>query len=378
MGPVAECSNARVANRLTRRGRAGAAAFTLIELLVVISIITLLISILLPQLSAARRVAQRVYCNANLRSTLQGMNNYSVSNDDSIPGSPNTSGVYLAGVTSGIWAGPCTSRWDFMGPIARENGMEDVMVEDPKVRFDIIRRMKMFQCASNPYLASAFVGAGGLDAGVGPMIAMNTGRNFMYLGAAKVLKESDGANPAVVANDPGMDIVPSNWEEKLPASYSPRLSVIGDTANKIYVADGSRYATINQPPDYDLNVQARYGGTHSDSGPYTSFSRSWDRSAAPGNGSTTVACTTGADARQYGYRHSTAAMVPCGAAANAFQGNFGYFDGHADTLGDLKSANPFLWLPARSVLTVNTTMYADVKREYAPGIQNNRPLNINN
>jgi prepilin-type N-terminal cleavage/methylation domain-containing protein/prepilin-type processing-associated H-X9-DG protein len=65
-----------------RRRKSG---FTLVELLVVIGIIALLISILMPALSAARSQATRLKCSANLRTIGQTMHQYANDNKGYIP-----------------------------------------------------------------------------------------------------------------------------------------------------------------------------------------------------------------------------------------------------------------------------------------------------
>lgn len=55
--------------------------FTLVELLVVISIISILMSILMPALSRAREQGQRVHCISNLKSLAMAWNLYAQDND---------------------------------------------------------------------------------------------------------------------------------------------------------------------------------------------------------------------------------------------------------------------------------------------------------
>ena len=86
-----------------REGRASLTGFTLVELLVVIGIISVLIAILLPALSRARRQAQRVVCASNLRQLAGAFIAYAQANRGSFPAPAN---AYRAQVEDWIYWQP--------------------------------------------------------------------------------------------------------------------------------------------------------------------------------------------------------------------------------------------------------------------------------
>jgi len=72
-------------NSLPRRRRPGAGAFTLVELLVVIGIIGVLIGILLPALTRARRQAKQTQCASNMRQCALAILQYAANNKGLLP-----------------------------------------------------------------------------------------------------------------------------------------------------------------------------------------------------------------------------------------------------------------------------------------------------
>ena len=121
-------------------------AFTLIELLVVVAIIALLLAMLLPALSGARARAQRVKCQANLRTLGHAVQFYLTENRDAFPDAPFYGCLgYIGRSMYHALLGSQTP--EHLRPMNRYFGVEDNMVGDgPQVER---KRNDAFECPSD-------------------------------------------------------------------------------------------------------------------------------------------------------------------------------------------------------------------------------------
>jgi len=124
--------------RSTRRRICHGGGFTLVELLVVISIIALLLSLLLPAISAARDVAEKVVCQSNLRQIGLGGFMYSEDHDGFLPA--DRASASDRGETWVEALGPQLSANDRYKPIMRcPEGVPDP--QDISEQFDDVARL---------------------------------------------------------------------------------------------------------------------------------------------------------------------------------------------------------------------------------------------
>ena len=90
-----------------------AKAFTLIELLVVIAVIALLMAVIIPSLSLAKRKAASIVCMANVKNLSLAWYSYQEENDGHIV-NPDTTGIVTDG-TTGKYPGWVIRPWGYDG-----------------------------------------------------------------------------------------------------------------------------------------------------------------------------------------------------------------------------------------------------------------------
>ncbi len=338
--------------------------FTLVELLVVIGIIALLIGILLPTLSQARKSAKSVVCLSNLRSIVQGQILYTTQWDGWMPGSPSTSG---SGEYEGVFnPDPATDSrhpytvdnlpqriglFDYVTPSAE---MMDIAFNEGPTIDDRVERYRqligpgsVFACPENTAEAVAFTGSGGPDVGPLPFNSYSTNLTFMWKMPA-VASSGDSRKGRTNVPSFGGAVV------DIAQGYAPKVSKLGGASLKVVLADGARYLR-NRYPTYNLGVGNSYGGNFSDYGPWCRFSNGMNREMAAGNGG-----SADFDPRTLWARHGSGQAF---AQGGAFESNYAFADGHVEKLNDLEASNPVFWMPINSRIKEGQ-VHADVVDEF--------------
>ena len=309
-------------NRSPSRGR----GFTLIELLVVVAIIALLISILLPSLGAARKIAKTVACSAKIKAINLAMTMYASEWNGAILGNVHTSGAFMLDSTGtaidSTWNDDNLLRinqcFDWTAPVAKY--MNIAFDEGPKKnsnRYSILAEAKAFACPENDILGVAFRGVPG-DI-TEPLLSYNTAMAFQY-------EWKSGASSA--------DAVYSGFSTFKFPGYRPRIDLVGNPASKVFLADGAKYWNSGQPGPPNVNIYFNGGGSpggyYADWGPFNANTRSYN-----------YVGTTGANGLSYAMRHG--ARDGKSLATSKF--NVGFFDNHVETMTGLQGADPAMWAP---------------------------------
>ncbi len=372
--------NGRTFSRSRRR------AFTLVELLLVVGVIAMLVGILMPALSSARRAAQSVKCLSNLRGIGQAMMLYAGEYKGAIPGSGNTSGRHLwkrVGNTANLNSPPYTGinniayvnePLDWHGPVAKMMGLKDARLDgtDGRERFKYYCESPVFLCPS--YAGVLWVPDAGGSGVVGAIQALsyNTANTFML--NRNLHNGPYGTNSGFQGNIdmPGGDY----WE--VPQGYSPKISRVGTASIKIFAADGARrtrnfsagsvaagqptYLLTSSPSNVNSNESM-----FADWGPFSGSTRSYDRSAVSGNASSIAPN----DIRYLSYRHGTRKPYQ---PNEAYRLNAVFYDGHAESLDANAAADPARWVPTGTIFLNpgapsgasdgSHVVYADIRARY--------------
>jgi prepilin-type N-terminal cleavage/methylation domain-containing protein/prepilin-type processing-associated H-X9-DG protein len=332
--------------------------FTLIELLVVISIIALLISILLPSLTSARRQARTVVCGSQLHGLGNGLHSYGNDYEDYIPGM-NTSGVALrAQLLRGSSNADVLRRPDL--PIQPHDWITPLLGTEMQLPNNRAQKLKLvtdtYRCPSQIDVESRifpFTQSGIPDyadfqrEGAWPALSYLMPAHFQFFG-----RSQSGRRLGTVLDAPVLTITPtvgSDQWEVVTENYTPRVGNVGSPATKVAVADGTRYLADDGVLDHDISPFPTHFGSFTSSGGWwtgeTSYgvatgTQTWDDRTV-----TTASPSNGRNLRLT-YRHGGQVNNSGGdARTNPGSINAMFFDGHVERFNDRASRKLDYWYP---------------------------------
>lgn len=339
--------------------------FTLIELLVVVAIIALLMSILLPSLSAAREQGRMAVCGQHQRQFGNALLVYTTENEDWLPGL-NTSGVNLESKRF-QWGQHIGVIHDAKMPVQRFDWMTPLLAQTTELPDQRAARFKFlleeFRCPSQFYPSvlyrDGFAGPDWndfVDLAPWPAVSYLMPVHFQYYGQnyrSKILGTYDfGAmNVNIKA-----EAAPTTWEVRVD-EYIPKLSRVGSAARKVFIADGTRYLPTSLLLDHDVSISASIFGSFTSSGAYwggstaygvQSGTPNWDGGTVQHGGNYPPAKGR---ALALSYRHGRQDDVTGPSAMdNSGMMLAAFFDGHVERMSDKQSRDAHLWYPSGGIV----------------------------
>lgn len=310
---------------------------TFIEILIGVSIISLLMGLTVPAMLGAKRAARSAVC-ANQQKRLHAATlAYSVNDNEWIPGVNRTGLKYRASINAALQLeGDTTSST----PTTTYDWISPVIGEDAKLSPNRAKRTKqIFEdlgCPEAQRLNDKTYGySNDLSEDFLPLMEREGIGQISYLSPAPFHLAGPGFSPTKYERYPfpGPAVPPKN--------YLPRLERVGKQhADKIFLADGTRYLTAGGVLDFDVSPNPEYYGS------FTSSTPIYEGSTAYGTGPATPGFDIGgaghavhAERRRLSYRHSGAINVM-------------YFDGHyAPMTEDESKTDASPWYPSGSEFT---------------------------